>query len=140
MAYSLNDLYGGLRSAMRINGLVVGGGVGLATLLAPASFFETTGIYAAEALWPLRLIGALLLAVGVHLLAAAQERLIPVASMLLMLVVNGLMAFVLINGYLRGEFVGLGLGGQIGLVLLFGACLVQALIPLRYLRTETVVL
>jgi hypothetical protein len=50
------------------------------------------------------------------------------------------MALVLINGYLRGEFAGLGLGGQIGLVLLFVICLVQALIPLRYLRTETVVL
>ena len=30
--------------------------------------------------------------------------------------------------------------GQIGLVLLFLICLIQALIPLRYLRTETVVL
>jgi hypothetical protein len=47
---------------------------------------------------------------------------------------------VLLVGYLQGEFAGLGLFGQIALVLIFLICLISAIVPVRYLRTDYVVL
>jgi len=139
LAYSLNDLYGGLRSVMRVNGLVVGFGVGL-LLLFPRGLMTAAGLYSGEALWPHRLVGSLLLALGVQLLMSAQERVVSTTSMVTMIIANGLMAVVLVVGYLQGEFAGLGLFGQIVLVLIFLLCLISAIVPVRYLRTDYVVL
>lgn len=138
MAYSLNDLYSGLRFVMRVNGVALGLGMGLLLLLWPARVAAETG--SAGALWPLRLAGGLLLTYGVMLLLAAQERVIGAAGMIGLMVGNALVALVLLVGYLQGEFAGLGLVGQIGLVLLFVFCLIGVLTPLRYLRTDYVVL
>lgn len=140
MAYSLNDLYSGLRSVMRMNGLVVGLGMGVLLLFFPRGVLSTAGLTTGEALWPYRMIGSLLVAQGVMLLISAQDRLVSTASMIAMLVGNALLAIVLMVGYLQGEFVGMGLVGQILLVLLFLLCLISAIVPVRYLRTDYVVL
>lgn len=140
MAYSLNDLYSGLRSVMRVNGLVVGAGCGLLLLIFPRGLMSAAGLYMGEALWPHRIAGSLLLALGLLLLISAQERTVNTASMVAMIMANGLMAIVLVAGYLQGEFAGLALLGQIILVLLFLICLVSAIVPIRYLRTDYVVL
>ena len=140
MAYSLNDLYGGLRSVMRVNGLVVGVGAGLLLLLCPRGVMDVAGLSTGEAVWPYRLIGSLLLALGAMLLISAQERVVSTASMVAMIIANALMAIVLLVGYMQGEFGGLGLFGQIGLVLIFLICLISAIVPVRYLRTDYVVL
>jgi hypothetical protein len=123
-----------------MDGLIVGVGVGLSLLLVPKGVLSTAGLYAGEALWPHRLVGSLLLAFGIMLLLSAQERVVSTASMIAMLVANTLMAIVLMVSYLQGEFAGMGLLGQIVLVLFFLLCLISAIVPVRYLRTDYVVL
>jgi hypothetical protein len=139
LAYSLNDLYGGLRSVMRMNGLVIGLGGG-ALLFFPRGLMTAAGLYNGEALWPYRLAGGLLVALGLQFLLSAQDRIVSTAGMVTMIVANGVMAIVLLMGYLQGEFAGLGLWGQIALVLFFLLCLISAIVPVRYLRTDYVVL
>lgn len=140
MAYSLNDLYHGLRLIMRINGLAIGLALGGSLLLFPHAVLTAAGLPPDAALWPGRLAGALLLALGLNLLLAAQERIVSTAAMVGMIVANGLAAIVLLLAYFNQEFDALDLLGQIGLVLVFAICLVSAVAPLRYLRAETVVL
>ena len=125
---------------MRVNGLVVGVGAGLLLLLFPRGVMDVAGLSTGEAVWPYRLIGSLLLALGAMLLISAQERVVSTASMVAMIIANALMAIVLLVGYMQGEFGGLGLFGQIGLVLIFLICLISAIVPVRYLRTDYVVL
>ena len=140
MAYSLNDLYSGLRSVMRVNGLVVGFGIGVLLLLFPQGLLAVAGLYTGEVLWPYRLVGGLIFALGFMLLMSAAERVVSTASMVAMIIANGLIAVVLMVGYLQGEFAGLGLVGQIVLVGIFLLCLISAIVPVRYLRTDYVVL
>jgi hypothetical protein len=140
LAYSLNDLYSGLRAVMRVNGLVLGFGIGLLLLIFPRVLLLAAGLYSGEVLWPHRLVGGLLLAHGVTLLMSAQERIVSTAGMVVMLIANALIAIVLLVSYLRGEFAGMGLFGQIILVLVFLLCLISAIVPVRYLRTDYVVL
>lgn len=140
LAYSLNDLYRSLRVVMRFNGLALGLGGGTLLLVFPRSLVHAGLQAALDPLWPLRLAGGLLLALGILFLLAAQERMVSVASMITMTLANGLVAVVMLVGYLQGEFAGLGLIGQLLLIALFLFCLVCALMPLRYLRTDYVVL
>lgn len=140
MAYSLNDLYHGLRLVMRANGLLLGLALGGSLLVFPRTTLSAAGLAADASLWPGRLAGALLVALGLNLLAAAQERIVSTAAMIGMAAANGLMALVLLLAYFNQEFGALDRFGQIGLVLIVAGCLVSAVTPLRYLRTETVVL
>ena len=140
MAYSLNDLYSGLRTVMRLDGIVVGGGGGVLLLLGSRALLADLGIFAGDVFWPVRLAGALLLALGVGLVLASQPRIVSTTSMVTMILANGLTALVVIRGYFAGEFAALNLLGQIGLVLVFVVCLLGATVPLRYLRTDYVVL
>lgn len=140
MAYSLNDLYSGLRSVMRVNGLVVGLGIGALLLFFPRGVLTAAGLYAGEVLWPHRIGGSFCVAFGVMLVLSAQDRMISTASMVAMLIANALIAIVLMMSYLQGEFAGMGLIGQIVLVSIFLLCLVSAIVPVRYLRTDYVVL
>jgi hypothetical protein len=140
LAYSLNDLYHGLRLIMRANGLLIGLILGGAMLVFPRTTLSAAGLAPDAALWPGRMAGALLVALGLNLLIAAQERIVHSASMVMMVVANGLVAVVLLLAYLNQEFGALGRLGQIGLVLVFAICLVSAVVPLRYLRTDYVVL
>ncbi len=125
---------------MRVNGLLVGVGAGLLMLFFPRALINAIGLYAGEALWPYRLVGSLLFAFGIKLLLSAQERVVSTTSMLTMIIANGLMAIVLMVGYLQGEFSELGFLGQIGLVLIFIVGLISAIMPVRYLRTDYVIL
>jgi hypothetical protein len=140
LAYSLNDLYSGLRSVMRVNGLVVGLGIGVLLLFFPRGVLTLAGLYGGEPLWPHRMAGSLLMAHGIMLLNSAQDRVVSAASMVSMLIANALLAIVLLVSYLQGEFSGMGLWGQIVLVIVFVLCLVSAIVPVRYLRTDYVVL
>jgi hypothetical protein len=140
VAYSLNDLYRGLRAVMRFDGVVIGLGLGGLLLFLPRGLLADWGVYAGGPLWPARMAGALLITLGILLLLAARERIVNATHMVTMIVANVLLAVVLLVGYLQREFAGLGLAGQIGLVLVFLICLVSALAPLRYLRTDYVVL
>jgi hypothetical protein len=125
---------------MRVNGLVVGLGIGIVLLFFPRWLLVVAGLYAGESLWPHRLVGSLLLAHGILLLLSAQERVVSAAGMVSMLVANALLAIVLMVSYLQGEFAGMGWIGQIVLVLVFLLCLISAIVPVRYLRTDYVVL
>ncbi len=73
-------------------------------------------------------------------LISAADRVVSTVSMATMIIANGLMAIVLMVGYLQGEFAGLGLIGQIILIVIFLMCLISAIVPVRYLRTDYVVL
>ncbi|MCC6167899.1 MAG: hypothetical protein IT329_11785 [Caldilineaceae bacterium] len=136
MAYSLNDLYYGLRLVMRANGLLIGLLLGGAILIFPRATLSAAGVSPEAALWPGRMAGALLVALGLNLLIAAQERIVSSAGMVSMVVANALAAIVLLLAYLNQEFSGLDRLGQVGLVLIFILCLISAVVPLRYLRTE----
>ncbi len=140
MAYSLNDLYRPLRTVLRANGLILGLGGGALLLFWPGGLMRLGLVAADGPLWSVRLAGALLWALGGHFLLAAQERMVSVAAMITLFLANGLTAVVLMLSYLRGEFAGLGPVGQALLVLLFVFCLVCALVSLRFLRTDYVVL
>lgn len=140
MAYSLNDLYHGLRLIMRANGLLLGLLLGGAVLVFPRATLSAAGLAPEAALWPGRVAGALLVALGLNLLLAAQERIVSSVNMVTMVVANALVAIVLLLAYLNQEFSGLSRLGQIGLVLVFVICLAGAVVPLRYLRTDYVVL
>ena len=138
MAYSLNDLYGGLRFVMRVNGAVLGLGLGPVLLIWPGRVAATAEPGSDVVLWPLRLAGGLLLTYGVMLLLAAQERVIGSAGKVGMMVGNAVVALVLLVGYLQGEFGGLRLLGQIGLgaalCLLSGLCADVAALSAHRLR------
>lgn len=136
MAYSLNDLYYGLRLVMRANGLLIGLLLGGAILIFPRATLSAAGVSPEAVLWPGRMAGALLVALGLNLLIAAQERIVSSAGMVSMVVANALAAIVLLLAYLNQEFSGLDRLGQVGLVLIFILCLISAVVPLRYLRTE----
>lgn len=137
MAYSLNDLYASLRVVMRLNGFLLGLLLGLLLLIFPHGWFTAWGIYDAGPVWPHRLVGALLIALGVILLLAAQERMVSSAVMLGMTIANGLMALVLLIAYMQGEFAALQLSGRIFLVAIVLLCLISAIAPLRFLRSDS---
>ena len=60
MAYSLNDLYHGLRLIMRANSLLIGLILGGAMLVFPRTTLSAAGLAPDAALWPGRMAGALL--------------------------------------------------------------------------------
>jgi hypothetical protein len=140
LAYSLNDLYRPLRLVLRANGLLLGLGGGALLIFWPAVLMRLGLLPAEGPLWSVRLAGALLWTVGGHFLLAARERMVSTIAMITLFLANGSIAIVLMLSYLRGEFAGLGPLGQALLVLLFIFCLVCALVPLRFLRTDYVVL
>lgn len=136
MAYSLNDVYRPLRVVMRLNGVVIGLGLGLLLLVTPGDWWLAWGLHTGGAIWMGRLAGALLVALGVTLLLAAQERIISGPVMAGMALANGLAAIVLLMAYLQQELVGLNWLGRIGLIIIFAFCLVGAVFPLRYVWAE----
>lgn len=149
MAYSLNDVYRSLRTAMRFNGLTVGVGVGLLLLFAPQMLMSAQQIAQnaaaqgsgepgpeAFSLWPYRMAGAALIALGLHLLFAAQERMVRASTMLAMLVCNGLIAVVLLIAFLQRELIDLSGSAQALFGAIFFICVVCAGFALRYLRAD----
>lgn len=138
MAYSLNDVYQFLRMVMRLNSLTVGFGLGLLLLVSSQDALAAWGVFAGGAIWPLRMAGGLLVALGAMLLLAAQERIVSGPSMVGMSLANAIVAGVLLLAYLRQELAALTALGQLALVAVFVMCLIGAIFPLRYVRAEYV--
>lgn len=136
MAYSLNDAYRYLRVVMRVDGIIVGLGLGVLFAFFSRVALANWGVYTAGPVWPIRLAGGLLLTFGVLLLFAAQDRHMPASILLAMTLGNGIVALTLLVGYLQGEWIYLNLFGRLLLVVVFVVCLAGALFPLQYLRAE----
>lgn len=136
MAYTLSDQYRPLRIALRINGSTVGVALGLALLTLSKETLLTWGLYQAGALWPMRLAGAALLALGLIFLLIAGQQAISLPLLATVTIANTLVALVLLLAYFQQEFAALTLLGRILLVLIFALCLAGALAPLPYLRAE----
>ena len=136
VAYSFNDLFRPLRLSMRINGAVIGFGLGLSFIFAPLSGLVNHGVLAGAPSWPARLIGALLIGMGVFFILAATDRIIETPTLITTIVANGLVAIVLLVAYLQGDFGQLFLLGRVILVIVVALSLVGAVLPLRYLAAE----
>lgn len=136
MAYSLGDPYRPLRIVLRMNGLLVG--LGLGTLLAfiPGAVMANTGLQGSGGLWVARLAGAALIALGALFVLAAGQRALDLPLLIACALFHGLAALLLLVSYLQRELTGLALFGQIALLLVFILCLAGALAPVRYLRAE----
>ena len=136
MAYSLGDPYRPLRIVLRMNGLLVG--LGLGTLLAfiPGAVMANTGLQGSGGLWVARLAGAALIALGALFVLAAGQRALELPLLIACALFHGLAALLLLVSYLQRELTGLALFGQIALLLVFILCLAGALAPVRYLRAE----
>lgn len=136
MAYTLSDQYRPLRIALRINGTIVGVALGLALLTLSRETLAAWGLYQGGNLWPLRLAGAALLALGLFLWLIAGQQGISLPLLATVTFANTLVALVLLLAYFRQEFATLTVLGRVLLVLIFALCLVGALAPLPYLRAE----
>ncbi len=136
MAYSFTDVYRPPRTLLRINGLVIGLGLGLLLFLTPGTLLQGWGVLAGGPVWPARLAGALLVTLGVFWLLAASESVIGSTALVTTMLGHGLIAIVLLIAYLQRD---LGALSPLGLLLLgaiFVLCLAGALLPLRYLRAD----
>lgn len=136
MAYSLGDPYRPLRTILRLNGVVLGLLLGALLLLGPRSLLGDMALYDGGPLFPLRAAGAAGFAYGVWMVFGSAARDFDLAALISCVLFHGLLAVILLLGYLRGEMAALGLFGQICLVILFVLCLAGALVPLRYFRAE----
>jgi len=137
MAYTLTDQLRPLRLVMRLNGAIVGLTPGLLLFILPGATLTAWGIYAGGSLWPLRAVGALLLALGLLFVLAASQEAINLPLLLCMTVANGLLALVLLIAYLQRELAGLSIAGRLLLIVIFLFCLIGAVTPLRYRRSHT---
>ena len=135
MAYSLTDYFRSIRLILRLNGLIVALGFGLLLLLSPATLADW-GLLAGGQLWPTRMAGAALIGLGSAFIFAANQRIVPVSVLVAALVGNGLMAIVLLIAYLQQEFSNITLTGTILLILVFIFCLIGAVAPIPYIRTD----
>lgn len=136
MAYSLTDHYRTLRAVMRINGIMTGLGLGLLLTVLPRSLLATWGLILAGPTWPLRLAGVCLITLGIHMMVAAHERIISLASLLTALIGNGLIAIVLLVAYLQRDLANLLPIGRIFLMVIVLLSLLCALVALRYLHSD----
>lgn len=136
MAYTLNDFFRPMRLLFRVNGSLVGILLGLFLLGTPRAVAALTGTANLDPTWPLRMAGAVLLGFGLLLLLASRERIISLPILVACTVTHALIALVMLLTYLQRElaqtsWVGISLFG-----LLFLLCLVGAVSPLRYIRTD----
>ena len=136
MAYSFTDVYRPLRTLLRLNGIVIGLGMGLLLFFLPHSILSRWGLLMSGPSWPFRLAGALLVTLGVFWLMAAGDEIMSMATLVTTLLGHSLIAIVLLLAYLQREIISLSPVGTLMFVLIFVLCLVGALMPLRYLRAE----
>jgi len=136
MAYSFTDVYRPLRTLLRLNGIVIGLGMGLLLLFLPRTTLANWGLLLSEPAWPVRLAGALLVTLGVFWLLAAGDEVMGSTTLITTLLGHSLIAIVLLVAYLQREITTLSPAGLLLLALVFVLCLAGALMPLRYLRAE----
>lgn len=136
MAYTLGDPFRPLRLILRVNGLTIGLLLGLVFLLAPGRLFVHWGIVAADQLWPLRLAGADQVAIGCFLLIASGQDYLNRILLFTATLTHILWVLTLLFAYLQREFAALLWPGQLLFVLVFVLCLLGAVLPLRYVRSN----
>jgi len=134
MAYTLGDPFRPLRLVLRMNGFFVGVVLGLLLLIAPRTLLATWGIYESGPLWPLRMVGASQIGLGIFLFLTANQDYLSKLTLFTTVLTNGLLAVVLITAYLQQELTGLSVVGQVLFVLVFLLYLLGAVMPLRYIR------
>lgn len=134
MAYTFTDHYRSVRIMLRIDGLIVGVGLGLLLLIYPTQLLSNLGFATGGPGWPARLGGSSLLGLGVGLLVAASEPELRMAPLLAAILSNGLIALTLFVAYFQGEMAGLTLAGLLLLVVIFVTCLLTAVLPIPYIR------
>ncbi len=133
MAYTFIDHYRPIRTMLRVDGLVVGLGLGLLLLLHPVALLDALGLDAGSPLMS-RLAGSALVGLGVGLLLAAAEADLAAGTLVAAIISNGLLAASLFVAYLAGDLSQLTLWGYLLLLLLFVVCLLSAVLPIPYLR------
>jgi hypothetical protein len=136
MAYTLSDHFRPLRLALRTNGVLVGLGLGSLLLFTSQNTLSRWGLFSGEQLWPVRLAGAALIALGLCFILIAAQDVIGLSLLITVTVANLLFALVLLVSYFQQEFARLTGIGHLLLVIIFILCLIGALAPLPYLRAE----
>ncbi len=136
MAYTFTDPYRPVRFLLRIDGLLLGVGLGPVLFLQPASWLARLGLEQPGPLWSARIGGAALIGVGLGLLVAAGEQEMRMASLLTAMVSNGLIALALFLSYLAGELAGLNGWGVFAVTSIFAISLAMAVAPIPFLRRE----
>ena len=134
MAYSFTDHYRPIRNLMRMNGVVVGFGLGVSLFGFPKLILTGLWQNVDGPIWPTRLAGAMLITLGILFLMASREPILRIAPLTTVSVSNSFLAIILLMAYMQQEFVGLTLWGQLCLIALFLFFLICAVLPLRYLR------
>jgi uncharacterized membrane protein YccC len=134
MAYTFTDHYRPIRIVLRIDGIVVGIGLGLLMLIYPTELLASFGFAVSGPTWTARLSGSSLLGLGVGLILAANEPEVRMGSLLAAIISNGLIALTLMVAYLQGELGNLRFWGYTILLVVFVVCLLTAVLPIPYVR------
>jgi len=133
MAYTFVDHYRPIRAMLRVDALFVGVGLGLVLLLHPVALLNGLGFETGSPLTS-RLAGSALVGLGLGQLLAAAEADLRAGTLVAAILSNGLLAASLFIAYLSGDLAGLTPWGYLVLLLLFGVCLLSAVLPIPYLR------
>lgn len=136
MAYSFNDPYRILRVVLRVNGTVVGLGLGLLLLIYPEQLLSVWGLSPANVAWPARLGGGSLIGMGIQYWSMAATPIMRPVAIVSVMVTNAILAGVLFVSYVQRDLTDLTWMGQILLVLIFVLCLACIVLPISYLHTE----
>jgi hypothetical protein len=135
VAYTFTDYYRTVRWVLRINGVVIGFGLGLLLLIYPEPILARAGVEILGADWTARIGGSSLVGMGLGLLLAAGEPEVRLATLLMAILSNGGIVITLLWAYLQGELQGLTPLGVAGLLLIFAVGLMTAVLPIAYLRS-----
>ncbi|MCB0116791.1 MAG: hypothetical protein R2873_05305 [Caldilineaceae bacterium] len=134
MAYTFTDHYRPVRLMMRVDGLVVGLGLGTLLLIYPVDLLMDLGFDAGDPAWPARVAGSALIGLGIGLFAASAEPELRAASLLTAMISNVLIAVSLLLAYFQGELSNLSPWGLLLLIVIFVTCLVTGVLPIPYMR------
>ncbi|MEM7536204.1 MAG: hypothetical protein AAF639_28735 [Chloroflexota bacterium] len=133
MAYSFIDLYRPMRFVLRIQSLNLIAITGLPLLLTPSPTLLSFGLYDGDALWALRLVGALCISIGVNFLTIATQPMMRSSSLTTVSITNGLLVMVLCTSYFQQEFANLQMWGKYLLIFIVFISLACTVVPLRYM-------
>ncbi len=134
MAYTFTDHYRAVRTVLRMDGLLVGVGLGTLLLIYPTQWFAALGFAVDGATWAIRMGGGGLVGLGVGLIMASSERELRIGSLMAAIVGNGAMAGAILVSYLRSDLADLTAWGQALLLIFFVICLLSTVLPIPYVR------
>lgn len=136
MAYSFNDPYRILRWVLRLNGIVVGLGLGLLLLTYPGQLLTIWGLNPEDPAWPARLGGASLIGMGINYWSMAETATMRSQAVIGVILANAVLAGVLFVSYLQGDLTNVTRLGQLLLFVIFALCLACVVLPISFLREE----